>query len=137
MTGISIIFQAGFNRQLASHVDLLTTVLINAVVFLIVSYVVWFIVRKNWIQVPESLQVKELNSFPLWYLVPGLFGIIIVFCMPLALQSLPAATAFGVSIATQLIMSVIWDFLTLGVWPTIQKVAGILLLFLGSMLMLT
>lgn len=137
ITGISIIFQAGLNRQSSMQLGLLSAVLLNSFIFFFVSLVVWICVRKEWVSVPAMFQIKEISQIQLWYLIPGVLGFFIVLCMPLALRNMPASVAFGLSIATQLIVSVIWDYFTLGTWPTLQKIAGLTLLFIGSAFMLT
>ena len=137
ITGISIIMQAGLNRQSSMQVGLLTAVLLNSFIFFMVSLGVWVIVRKGWISVPPAFQIKDITQIQPWFLIPGVLGFLIVLCMPFALQNMPASVAFGLSIATQLVMAVVWDYFTLGVWPTLQKVFGLVLLFFGSLLMLT
>lgn len=136
ITGISIIMQAGLNRQSSMQVGLLSAVLLNSFLFFVLSLAIWLVVRKGWIQVPAAFQIKDVTSIQPWFLIPGILGFFIVLCMPFALQNMPASVAFGISIATQLIMSVVWDYFTLGTWPTVQKIIGILFLFLGSILLL-
>ena len=136
ITGISIIMQAGLNRQSSMQIGLLSALVLNSFLFFVLSSAIWLIVRKGWIEVPAAFQIRWPESFPLWFLVPGFLGFLIVGCMPFALQKMPAAVAFGISIATQLIMSVVWDYFMLGTWPTMQKVAGIIVLFFGALLML-
>ena len=136
ITGVSIIMQAGLNRQSSMQIGLLSAVLLNSFLFFTLSLVIWLVVRKGWIQVPSAFQIKDITGFELWYLIPGILGFLIVLCMPYALQKMPASVAFAISISTQLIVSVVWDYFTLGALPTIQKIIGIVLLFIGSMLML-
>ncbi|MFZ3231544.1 MAG: DMT family transporter [Pseudobdellovibrio sp.] len=136
ITGVSIIMQAGLNRQTSMQIGLLSAVLLNSFIFFSMSLFIWILVRKEWIQVPAAFQIKDFSMIQPWYLIPGILGFFIVLCMPLALRSMPAALAFGVSISTQLIVSVIWDYFTMGVLPTLQKIIGILFLFVGSFLML-
>lgn len=128
--------QAGINRQSSMQVGLLTAVLLNSFIFFVLSLAIWMVVKKGLVQVPPAFAIKDILQFPAWYFIPGVLGFLIVLCMPYALQNMPASLAFGLSIATQLIMAVVWDYFTLGAWPTLQKLAGIGLLFLGSFLML-
>ena len=137
VAGVSIILQAGLNRYSSTQLGLLSAVLLNSLVFFLVSLAIWILVKKGMMPVPQSLAIQPVTEFKAWWLIPGTFGFLIVLCIPLGLQYLPASIVFGLSIATQLVMSVAWDYFTAGIVPTVQKIIGLCVLFVGSLLMVT
>src|SRR4051794_11523469 len=105
--GVSVVLQGTINRQMALEYGLGSTVLLNAVVFFILSLGFYLSAKYTPAVVPEFWRMREpTNGFSWSYLLPGVFGFIIVTGLPWAIQNLGPSTTIILLIASQILLSV-------------------------------
>lgn len=136
MTGVSIVLQGGLNRASADQMGLLSAVLLNALVFLVLATTLWALARFGILSLPEQMGAGSFRSLQLWQLWPGLFGFLIVLLVPWSIMHLGAGLTFSLVIATQLIVSILWDSLRGHGLPGTGMWIGIALVLAGAILIL-
>ena len=136
ITGISIVLQGGLNRASASHIGLLSAVLLNAVLFMVLAGVLWTLARMGALPLVGEMGAGPFKDMSLWQLWPGVFGFLIVLLTPWAIMHLGAGLTFALIIATQLIVSLIWDSLQTQAWPSATSWLGVVLVLSGAVLLL-
>lgn len=129
--GMSIVLQGGLNRNSTSHMSLAFVVFINAIVFLTFSAGYWALTKFSVVSGNVSSSAGPFSNFQWWQILPGLFGFLIVFCTPLAIEHLGANSTFAVIICTQLLVSMIWDSLTQKTAPTMMSLIGVSIMMAG------
>ncbi|RKZ13260.1 hypothetical protein DRQ53_05460 [bacterium] len=136
LVGLAVVLQGGFNRQVSTQWGLANTVLINGVVFLVVSLLVWGLARVRPDALPrEFLPPTDAQAVAIWRLIlPGVFGVLIVTGLPWAIERLGALGAVLILLVTQLIVSVIWDAVVEGVPVQPMRIAGAALALVGAWL---
>ena len=108
LVGISVVLQGGTNRLVSQQWGLPKAVLFNSSVFLVLS-LAWFGAAKlSPSSFPELFRIKQ-GGINAWFILPGVFGFIIVAGIPYAISRIGASQTFILSIAAQLIFSLIWD----------------------------
>lgn len=130
--GILIVLQAGLNRKIALSLGLPGTVFLNAVVLLGGAGVLLFYAQHN----PELFQRPEVQQlqFAWWWLLPGLFGLTLVFGAPFAVSRWGASQTFIAIISAQLLMSLIWDWKIENLEMSWPRIAGCALVWVGVIL---
>lgn len=136
IAGISIVLQGALNRNSTTHMGLASAVFLNALVFLFFSGIVWGLFKWNLISGNSQASVDSLADFQWWYILPGIFGCLIVFSTPLAIEYLGANSAFAIIICTQLLASLAWDFIFEKTTPTVLSLTGTLLMIVGLFVLL-
>ena len=109
--GAALVVQAGMNRQIANLWGLGGAVLLNSVVVLLLSVLVFVVVRARPELFPEFLHWPERpGSFAWWRgFVPGVLGITIVLGLPWAFARLGALEVILTVMVAQVIVSLLWD----------------------------
>lgn len=127
--GCCTVMQAGLNRKITQAWSLPAAVFFNACVFLALS--VGFLIAAS---SRSSEALWDLKAFSLWFLLPGIFGFLLVMGGPWAVARLGAAQTFVLIVCAQLVASLLWDWKIESVEPTLQRFAGIALAVMGTLL---
>jgi transporter family-2 protein len=136
VVGVAVVLQGGFNRQVSQQWGMATTVLVNGVVFLGVAVLLWAIMKlRPGILPREFLPPEHGGAVAPWrFILPGVFGVLIVVGLPWAITRLGALGAILILLVTQLVVSMIWDALVEGVPVQPLRVAGTALALAGAWL---
>jgi transporter family-2 protein len=125
--GVVAVLQAVLNRQIAREWGLGPAALLNTLGALVLSvaFVVFCAVRGF----RDGLYRVDFDFalFRVWWLLPGLFGFLLVAGLPWAVQRLGALPVFVVVVASQMVTGALWDRFVEGAplsWP---KALGALL----------
>ena len=133
--GVSIVLQGTFNRDMALNYGLATTVLLNAAVFLVVSAGLSIWVKINPAFFPVFIQSRTSEAPFNWlYLLPGIFGVMIVLGVPWSLEKIGPSNTFLFLIITQIVLSVSLEAYQLQTSPAVMKMTGAGLVILGGIL---
>lgn len=121
--GAVAVLQGGLNRVISEKLPLGATVILNALIFLTVALIYWFVAEKQAIQ----------NGFKpeWWYVIPGVLGAIFVFGIPWAIPQIGALRVFLCIVAGQMVVSLIWDKVAENRSPDLQGILGALLAVAG------
>ena len=129
--GMIGILQGAFYRKISESIGLTHAVAIgNTFAFLLTIPIVIFIYKNpQWF--PDYIQFKSpIGAFKWWYLVPGFFGIFIVFGLPMAITKIGAVRSTVLIIIAQIITSIAWDLgvehLQLSLTKWIAMVLGVI-----------
>lgn len=97
---------------------------------------VFVLVLRLWPELfPAFYRLKgSISDFSPWFLLPGLFGVIIVLFAPLAIFHLGAAQAFVLIVGAQMIVSLGWDLAFEGQAFSWTRASGAGLALLGAWL---
>jgi transporter family-2 protein len=136
LVGVAVVLQGGFNRQVAQQWGLVRTVLVNGVVFLAVSGLLWIWWKIRPGSLPrEFLPPDTSGPVAIWrYVLPGVFGVVIVTGLPWAIARLGALGAILILLVTQLVVSMLWDLWVEGVSVSPLRIAGAGLALVGAWL---
>lgn len=136
LVGIAVVLQGGFNRQVSGQWGLATTVLVNGIVFLGVSLLLWGVMKLRPGLLPrEFLPPEGGGAVAAWrILLPGFFGVVIVTGLPWALARLGALGAVLILLVTQLVVSMVWDAMVEGVPVRPVRVVGAAIALVGAWL---
>jgi transporter family-2 protein len=109
--GMAVVTQGHLNRDISLSLGLPTAVAINAGVFFVFSLLFYVVVRVSPDFFPDFLRVRTgMRSIPLWYLIPGICGFVLVLGLPWAFNNLGSAKTFILLVAAQVLFSLVWDF---------------------------
>ena len=136
VVGLAVVLQGGFNRQVSAHWGLATTVLVNGIVFLVVSLLLWGAMKLRPDFLPrEFLPPEQGGAVAVWRVIlPGVFGVVIVTGLPWAITRMGALGAVLVLLVTQLVVSMVWDAVVEGVPVQPLRVVGAALALAGAWL---
>lgn len=126
------ILQGAVNGQISSTIGVAQATLITNIGTVIICVAFYFLVRSYAHLFPDFFQIKApLTTYKWWYVIPPIFGFIIVAGMPLAIAKLGAVKVTVGLIAAQMITSVLWDLLVEGISLNVMKLVGIVFAFLS------
>lgn len=136
LVGVAVVLQGGFNRQVSAQWGLANTVLVNGIVFLVISVGLWALVKlRPGLLGAEFLPPPTSGPVALWRVIlPGIFGVVIVTGLPWAIARLGALGAILILLVTQLALSLIWDAVVEGVPIHPARVGGAVLALVGAWL---
>ena len=135
--GICRVLQGSLNAVVLSQWGLSGTGLLNTVVFLVILVLMIVCSRLLPAMVPTMLHLTD-DSFRVWrwwMVLPGLFGAVTVFGLPLAIHLLDAETVFVTLIVCELSLSAMWDVVGLGKPLHFVRVLGLLVCTLGALVL--
>ncbi len=131
--GIAAVMQAGINRQIVPQWSLTGAVLMNSLVLVGMTLMVYGMMRFLPIKMPEMFELRmPTGPMAWWWVLPGILGYLIISGMPIAVMHLGAAPVFVALIAAQMISSLGWDYFVGGVSATPQRLLGCLLATIGA-----
>ncbi len=110
MAGAFGVFQAGLNKEVAQSLGYTNSLLFNGVFFLIFNFAFFMLVflKPHWVGQEFNLQ-GSLSDFKLWWLLPGLLGFSLVMGLAVSVGKIGATQTFVITIAAQIIASLLWD----------------------------
>lgn len=113
--GIVFVLQAGLNDQINKTHGLLFPITVNNIVFLLSNAILIFIVYFFNPNTEVPIKFRNIDGFSLWYVIPGMLGLLIVGGTTLSVTKLGAAKTMIVIVIFQIIFGVLWD------WQILQK----------------
>jgi len=131
VVGMVTVLQAGINRRLADVVGFLGATLFSNFILFLLSIVVLIAIGLYQAELFQEW-AKLRTNFTWWYLLPGLFGFLIVIGLPIAIFHLGASKVFVIFIAMQLLTSVFWDIFAEGLSISPFRLLGIGLVAMGA-----
>lgn len=133
--GAAAVLQAGLNRQIGGAWGLPIATLMNSMILTLAAIGTYLFVRFSGWGVPELFRIRD--GFPRiswWYFVPGILGFTLISGMPYSIARIGALKTFVFFIGAQLVMSIVWDLWVEKIPISWSRVTGIVLVFLGSLL---
>lgn len=122
-----VILQSVLNKNFGEQFGLSLAVTINATVFLVLSLGLLALSFKFEF-IPEFLKLKmHQYQFSWVHIVPGLCGFLLVLLIPWSILHLGAGLVYILLVASQLLLSALWDTLFHNTPLTPAKVISILL----------
>jgi transporter family-2 protein len=110
VVGMAGILQGGVYSKLSKEIGLTQGLLIGNALVLLISLVLVFAVSKYPSAFPEFFRLKApLSAFKWWYLLPGIFGFIIITGLPAGMVNLGAIKTTVLILVAQMITSIVWD----------------------------
>jgi bacterial/archaeal transporter family-2 protein len=135
--GVFGILQGTLNKQFAQTVGIAQATFIGCIITLIASAALYFAVKASPQFFPEFFHVKvPLLTWKWWYIVPGLFGLLIVAGLPFAFAKLGAVKVTVGLIAAQMITSSLWDVFIEHIPLSWTKLLGMGFAFLSVLLII-
>jgi bacterial/archaeal transporter family-2 protein len=133
LAGSFAVLQTGLNKIMSETWGFSSALLLNGIVFLVFNLILFGMV---WIQPrlfpSEYLIQGQLSDFKWLWILPGLFGFLLVMGLTVASSKIGAVPTFVISIAAQIIMSIAWDSFVDSKPLTAMKVSGAILTFAGA-----
>ncbi len=134
--GASTILQGSLNRQIASSVGILQATLISNTITTLFCGLAFYLVQVNPNLAPQFFkstdsQTTFISTFKWWYLLPSLFGFLIINGMPFAFSKLGAVKVTVLLVAAQMITSLLWDYYVDHLTINLYKVCGLFFAFLS------
>jgi uncharacterized membrane protein YdcZ (DUF606 family) len=124
--GICGVLQGALNRRMAAEWGLGWVVMWNTLIVLALTSVVIALGLY-----PGKIQLGQLKW---WHFLPGLFGFVIVLCIPLSISRIGALSSFLIIISSQILVSGAWDKFVQGVDLSWTRILGASLALAGAWL---
>lgn len=132
LIGCCGILQGAFNRQIASIIGVTQATLITNIGTFIIAMGFYFFVKSKPNIFPEFFQIKApLTTYKWWFVLPPIFGFIIIAGIPFAIAKLGAVKVTVGLIAAQMVTSIIWDMFVEDISLNLMKMIGIFFAFLS------
>ena len=131
LVGVSIVAQNGVNAHLSKQTSLWLLLTIGNLVAATGSFAVYC-----WTTRERFEMTNDLSRVPLAVLVPAIAGFVITSSMPQAISRIGVFRAVMVVIASQIVVSLAWDRLTLGHAVTPLRLLGAALVIGGATLVM-
>lgn len=130
--GAATVLQGGMNRQIAVSWGVPGAVLLNTVLYAILSLAIFWAARKFPSLLPAVLWDREsFTNFSWWYLLPGLCGFLIVVGAPIVIARIGAFQFILGVVAVQLAGGILWDVMVERIPATSVRIAGAVLAFVS------
>jgi len=136
LLGALAVLQGGLNRLISSQHGLSVAAFSNAIV-IILSGSLFFGVVKYYPQFfPEFFHPSTENyKFQWWYVLPGIFGMMLVIAMPWFISKFGSAQLFIGMLAGQLIGGMLWDMVVEGIQISFKRSLAVALAVIATILM--
>jgi len=140
--GLGVVIQGLLNRRIGAAIGLSTAVLINAIVFFVLSAAV---IGASYLK-PEifpsvlkppaaSLREASLPGPSYWlYWIPGFFGFLLVLGVPFSIQQIGPSKTFIVLIVAQVLFSLVAEWFFFDASFSNMKMIGALLAVAGAVI---
>lgn len=108
--GCVMVLQGTLNRQMGQAMGLANAVVLNSIIVLAASLVL-FGVTRLWPQAVPPFFSGEFTLAKLagWMIFPGIFGFCIIAGIPWAISKLGASRVFVAVVVAQIVASMLWD----------------------------
>ncbi|SHH46399.1 DMT family transporter [Clostridium grantii] len=123
VTGGSVIISITLNAKLAEKIGLTGGTLINYLVGLIGSIILYTIINKGF-----DLRLSQITNIPLIYLTGGLLGVGIVMMNNAILPKIPVVYTTVLIFSGQLIVGILMDYFYFHQLPTGKIIGGVFIL---------
>jgi transporter family-2 protein len=133
--GVISVLQAGFNRKIAASIGLVPATVLNNAVLFAASLALLI-----WTKGPPSATGRLATAVAggggamLLWLIPGLLGLSLVAGIPAAMARFGAAQVFIPLIASQLVVSLVWDVVVEGKEVGATGLVGAVFALVGALL---
>lgn len=107
--GALAVLQVVINRQIAMRWGLAPAVLLNASVLTAAAAVFYIVARTQSVGSFAFRANPALADLRWWWILPGLFGFVLVTCLPWATHHIGFQRVFVALVASQMATSVVWD----------------------------
>lgn len=134
--GMLIVGQSILNENIGHQYGLSIALFINAAVFLILAGILLCLSGKfhfsaNWF--PDFINPKWANyQFQWWHLLPGIGGFFLVLLIPWSILNLSPGTVFLLLVSSQIVFSILWDFVFNHTPITSTKILSIICVIAGA-----
>jgi transporter family-2 protein len=126
------ILQGTINRQVATTIGMAQAALITNVGTVIICIGFYFFTKYFAHLFPDLFHIKApITTYKWWYILPPIFGFLIVAGIPFAIDKLGAVKVTVGLIAAQMVTSILWDIMVEGISLNIMKIIGIIFAFLS------
>ena len=133
MLGFAAVLQAGLNRKIAVLWGMPGTAVLNSLIFIFFSLAVFLLTKIYQGNVSGILADRgSFKSFSWWFLIPGILGFALVFCVPIVIERIGAVALFVGLISSQLVASFLWDYYMESIPITAVRVCGAVLAAAGA-----
>jgi transporter family-2 protein len=133
--GIVVVLQAGLNRRISQTWGLPPTVFLNAIVFTVAAGILYLFCQGQGDAIAEPFRTRfDWKSMAPWFVVPGIFGFLLVVGGPWSISRLGAVQTFTLLISAQLATSLLWDRFVEGIAISPMRVVGVVITWLGVLL---
>ena len=113
IAGACGVLQAGMNRIIAGHLGFTASLFLNGCVFLLLGLLFLLLVWWKPTIVSESFHLKWVfEEAKWWWILPGILGFVLVLGLAFSVSRIGAAQTFVISIAAQIVISIVWDMLS-------------------------
>lgn len=132
--GLTVVTQGAINRRVGADFGLSSAVFLNAFLFFVLSGILLLWAKLAPHQVPEYWRIKDLNMDQArwWYLIPGLCGFLLVLGVPMSLQANGPSKTFILLIASQVVVSLLFEIFIFSTPISNMKLIGALLAAIGA-----
>ncbi len=133
--GLSSVIQAGLNRQMGTSWGLPSTVLLNAIMFLLAALIYYGLARLSIVEFPLALSEKYgFQHWQWWYFLPGLLGFAFVIGVPFSIAKIGALQVFVGLVLAQMLGGLVWDRWVEGLDWTWSRLLGAVLAVVAVLL---
>lgn len=107
------VLQAGLNEKILPKLGVSVTVMLNSLILLTVSIVVWSCLKVFNIEVPQFMASEgQVGGWKWWYLIPGVLGYCLVAGLPVSFSFLGAGKTMLILVVGQILGGFVWDWST-------------------------
>ena len=114
------VLQAALNRRVAATWGLAPTIFFNGVVVIVLCAAFYFAAKRGWVDAIEG--ETRLSQVRLWWILPGVFGFLLITGLPWAVGQIGATQVFVGVVFAQMATSLVWDRVVEGLelsWPRV------------------
>ena len=134
MLGLAGVVQGGLNRRIMDLWGLPATTLFNSFCFFTAAVLAYVATRS----LPETALLGHrpaaFTQVQWWYIIPGFLGFIFVFGVPIGIARGGALALFVGIVASQLLISFLWDSYVEGIPASGLRAVGALLALTGAVI---
>jgi transporter family-2 protein len=131
------ILQGTINRQISEYIGVTQATLVGNIATVIVCILFYVLVKNFEGSFSPLFHIKApLTTYRWWFVIPAIFGFMIVAGMPWGISQLGAVKMTVLLIVSQMITSVLWDYFVEHLSINIYKGLGIIFAIL-SVIMVT
>lgn len=124
--GISGILQGALNLKMSDSLGLVHSLLIGNFLVLVYTVIIYFFVVKSPESVPDFFRIKApITSFKWWYVIPSVFGLMIISGIPIGIYRLGAVKVTVLIVVAQMVTSISWDIFVDKIPMNTMKVLGL------------
>jgi transporter family-2 protein len=135
LIGAAAVLQGALNRKVAAAWGLSAAIALNTLVLLPCTLALLGLARAGVLSSELFRPRAEAFAHPrVWYVLPGLLGMLIITALPLAIARVGAMQVFVTVVAGQMVASLVWDRVAEGIAPSPLRIAGLALVTVGAYL---